>query len=476
MIEEIKIPEISENVTSGKVVKVLVKKGDTVAVDDILIEFETEKALVEIPSTAAGVIVELLAEEGREMQVGEVIAKVETDKEAQAEEGAEAASSEDAAPEKKESAPGPEERESDQEESAPDQEESKPDTDTKDTSSGRAAKETKTPSADEKEQKKASAEPKKAEAPSEGDDDKAPPVAAAPSVRRLARELGVAIRRVRGTGPGDRITADDVKTAARETLQERKPAADAATAADGAPEMPDFRRWGDIETEELSGVRRLTARSTAISWRTVPHVTQFDQADITDLENFIQKEASRLKKEGVKLTVTAVVLKVVALALQRFPRFNASIDPAQERIIYKKYVHIGMAVATDRGLLVPVVRNADGQTIDQLAAAVADLAERSRNKKIKPDEMEGGTFTISNQGGIGGTQFTPIVMWPQSAILGMSRAAVAPVYRDGGFVPRTLLPLALSYDHRLNDGADAARFLRFICESLAQPMHLFMGG
>lgn len=470
MIEEIKIPEISENVTSGKVVKVLVKKGDTVAVDDILIEFETEKALVEIPSTVAGVIVELLAEEGREMQVGDVIAKVETEKEAQAEEGAAAASSEDGAPDEAESA-------SDQAESKPDQEESAPDTDTKEATSDRAAKAVQPPSSDEKAQKKKSAEPKKAEAPSEGDDDQAPPVAAAPSVRRLARELGVAIRGVRGTGPGGRISADDVKTAARQTLQERKPAAgDTATAATGAPEMPDFSRWGDIETEELSGVRRLTARSTAISWRTVPHVTQFDQADITDLESFIRKEAPRLQKQGVKLTVTAVVMKVVALALQRFPRFNASIDPGRERIIYKKYVHIGMAVATERGLLVPVVRNAHGQTIDRLAAAVADLAERSRNKKIKPDEMEGGTFTISNQGGIGGTQFTPIVMWPQSAILGMSRAAVAPVYRDGAFVPRTLLPLALSYDHRLNDGADAARFLRFICESLAQPMHLFMGG
>jgi pyruvate dehydrogenase E2 component (dihydrolipoamide acetyltransferase) len=238
--------------------------------------------------------------------------------------------------------------------------------------------------------------------------------------------------------------------------------------------MPDFSRWGPVEMVEWPAVRRLTARSVAVSWRTVAHVTQFDRADITHVQTFIREQAPKLQKQGIKLTLTAVVMRLCAAALIKFPRFNASIDPANDRLIFKKYVHIGLAVDTDRGLLVPVIRDADRKSIGQLAAAIGDMAERARTKKIKPDEMEGGTFTISNQGGIGGTQFTPIVMWPQVAILGVSRTAIEPVYTDGAFAPRSILPLALSYDHRIIDGADAARFLRWVCKGLEMPLTMFL--
>ncbi len=442
MIEEIRVPEISENVTSGKVVKVLVKEGDMIDVDDILIEFETEKALVEIPSTAKGKITELLAKEGLQMQVGDVIARVET--EAQAQDSAE----------EKQTAPAP-------------------------TGEKRAE-----PAMTEKEEPAVAAEetqaaPQKAVPPAEPqaqpppqDRERRPPAPAAPSVRRFARELGVDIHQIQGTGPGGRITEADIKTTVK--AGRGGIGAPAGPAPSGEPALPDFSRWGAVEFVEMPAVRRLTAQSVSLSWRTVAHVTQFDQADLTHVEAFIQRQGPRLQRQGVKLTVTAVIMAVCAAALRRYPRFNASIDPLNNRIILKKEVHIGMAVDTPRGLLVPVIRNTDRKSITELAADIADLAERARSKKIKPDEMEGGTFTISNQGGIGGTQFTPIVMWPQVAILGVSRSAIAPVFIDGTFAPHTILPLALSYDHRMIDGADAARFLRWICESLESPfsMHL----
>ncbi|KJS30329.1 MAG: hypothetical protein VR64_16640 [Desulfatitalea sp. BRH_c12] len=447
MIKEVRIPEISENVTSGKVVSVLVKEGDMIDVDDILIEFETEKALVEIPSTAKGKIIELLAREGQEMQVGDLIVKVETESE---EEGEEEKKSVPAEPEDKEDSEPVQKR-------APDQKEE----DGKDEATAAIQKQ-----ADLQMDKKAAPKSLPSEA-HERQDERRPPAPAAPSIRRFARELAIDIHHIQGSGPGGRITEADVKAAVK---QGRARVDSAGTGMVAEPSLPDFSRWGEIETVELPGVRRLTARSVATSWRTVAHVTQFDRADITHVETFIRAQAPRLKKQGVKLTVTAVIMKVCAAALSAFPRFNASIDPANNQMILKKYIHIGMAVDTERGLLVPVIRDANRKSIGQLAADIADMAERTRTKKIKPDEMEGGTFTISNQGGIGGTQFTPIVMWPQVAILGVSRTAIEPLFVDGQFQPRAMLPLSLSYDHRIIDGADAARFLRWVCEGLEMPL------
>jgi pyruvate dehydrogenase E2 component (dihydrolipoamide acetyltransferase) len=295
-------------------------------------------------------------------------------------------------------------------------------------------------------------------------------------VRRFARELGVDIYDVKASRPGGRITEDDIKAHIKkgERLDKLAPSRSTATEMTAEPELPDFSRWGDVEAVELDGVRRITAANMSIAWRTVPHVTQFDQADITGLQEFIKKNTEKVAQTGGKLTVTAILVKVCAAALKKFGRFNASIDPANQRLILKKYVHIGIAADTPRGLLVPVVRNADRKSISRLAAEITDLADRARNKKLKPDEMEGGTFTLSNQGGIGGVGFTPIVFWPQAAILGVSRASVMPRYIDGEFKPRSLLPLSLSFDHRIIDGADAARFLRWVCESLEHPFTMVL--
>ena len=443
MTEAIKVPEIGENVESGVVVAVHIKVDQIIAVDDTVIELETDKALVEIPSTLAGRVTDVLAEAGAQMNVGDVIARVDTD-------GGEQSSS-TAEPEAPAADTGDrDDADADGTEKAP---------------AAPAPREESTPPAPPAEDDaEDTVPPRRAPAP------------AAPSIRRLARELGVDIHDIDGTGPGGRISEDDVKRHVRQRLPGpgRTPAAEGASTAGSAPELPDFSKWGEVEVEAMETVRRLTARSTSTAWATIPHVTQYDEADITDVDAFLAEHARRAEKAGTRLTLTAVLARVCAEALKRFPRFNASIDVAGDRIIFKHYVHIGIAANTPRGLLVPVIRDADRKSIMDLAGAIGDLAERARNRKIKPDEMEGGTFTISNQGGIGGVGFTPIVLWPQVAILGVSRSAVRPVYRNDGFEPRTILPLALSYDHRIIDGADAARFLRWICEALKQPLTLLL--
>lgn len=469
MIKEIKIPEISENVTSGKVVEVLVEPGDDLKVDDPVIEFETEKAVVEIPSPFEGRITEVLVQEGEEMNVGDVIAKIDTEKGAAGEEngkeGAEAQAEGDGG--KTESKSAAEEKAPAEEEVIKERPERKDEAEEK--------KEEKAETADSEgaagegeEEKARQAEEKRPQAVA----DKRALAAASPSVRRFARELGVDIYAVKAAGPGDRITEADVKAYVKKELSaESKPGvAEHSPAPAERPALPDFSRWGEVETRELTSVRRLTAGSVAVSWQTVVHVTQFERVDITAAMDFMGRNADKVADQGGKLTITAVLMKICAAALTRFPAFNASIDPANNQLISKKYVHIGLAVDTPRGLLVPVVRNADRKTILELAVEIVELARRARNKKIKPDEMEGGTFTISNQGGIGGTDFTPVVFWPQAAILGVSRATTEPRYVDGELRPRTVLPLALSYDHRIADGADAARFVRWIRDSIEHPL------
>ena len=443
MIEEVKIPDISENVESGTVVSVLVKTGDTVAVDDPIIELETDKALVEIPTPYEGKVTEILVKEGDEVRIGDVIARVDTEASAVAIKSEQPVEVETAAEiEIEEKQPAAEPVAAPAEDTVP--------------ASG----------------KEATLEPPPEKQAVEPPAVRTGPAPASPSVRRLARELGIDIYAVEAGRPGDRITDADVKAHVRKT----KPALDrvARPMATGEPRLPDFSRWGEIEAVDLPTVRRITAQSVAASWQTVPHVTQFDQTDITVLNEFIRKNSDRVAKAGGKLTVTAVLLKVCAQALRKFPHFNASIDTVNGKLIFKHYVHIGVMVDTPRGLLVPVVRDVASKNITELAFEIVDLAGRARSKKVTPDELEGGTFSISNQGGIGGTAFTPIVLWPQAAILGVSRTAVKPRYIEGEFRPRSILPLSLSYDHRIIDGADAARFLRWICESLEHPftMHL----
>ena len=304
---------------------------------------------------------------------------------------------------------------------------------------------------------------------------------AAPSVRRLARELGVDIYQVQGSGPGGRISGDDVRLFVRETMQRITGGGPAPLAVGEFPglhaqrPLPDFSKWGEISAEPLKRIRELTADAMSYAWSTIPLVTQYDRARIDELEEF-RNDYNYRTRSAAKLTMTAILAKVCATALKAFPRFNCSLDLARRELILKHYVHIGVAVDTPNGLLVPVLRDADRKGIEQLAMELNDLAVRTRERKVAPDEMEGGCFTISNLGGIGGNAFTPIVYAPQVAILGVSQAEMQPVWNGVDFDPQLILPLSLSYDHRVIDGADGARFLRWICAALENPIELAMKG
>jgi pyruvate dehydrogenase E2 component (dihydrolipoamide acetyltransferase) len=293
-------------------------------------------------------------------------------------------------------------------------------------------------------------------------------------VRRLARELGVDIHDVGGSGPGGRITSEDVHAFAKSIITGSREAAPPVAVA--ARQLPDFSKYGEVEREPMSKIRQVTARNMAAAWGTIPHVTQNDTADITELEAARKRYAKKAEDAGGKLTMTAMLLKVCASALRAFPDFNASIDTAANEIVYKKYVNIGVAVDTERGLLVPVIRDVDRKNIVELSTELTDVADKARSRKISPDMLEGGNFTLSNLGGIGGTSFTPIVYHPEVAILGVSRAVRRPVWRGDGFQPRLMLPLSLSYDHRLIDGASAARFVRWVAEALENPILLALEG
>ncbi len=462
MIVKITVPDIGENVVSGSVVGILVSEGDLVEKDDGIIEFETEKAVVEIPSPAKGKIVKIRVKEGDELKIGDLIATLETAGEA-----------------------------------ADTPEETSPGQDDDVRLAGTIEKEQKTSLEPHLEQSSdlgktvaLNEEPMddltdkalpREIAVREGKDDSLQtqketiPAPAAPSVRRLARELGVDIHVVKGSGPGGRISEKDVKNyiqAAR--TSEPIPRAASFTDAGADPDLPDFTRWGPVETRDMTTVRRITAESMARSWRTVPQVTQFDRTDISQMEKWIETVNHKMAKSGAKLTVTAILLKVIAEGLKRFPHFNASLDMHKQQIVLKQYIHVGIAVDTERGLLVPVIRDVDRKSITEISLEIVDLADRARRKRLQPDEMEGGTFTLSNQGGIGGTYFTPIVYWPQVAILGVGRSATEALLVDEKWVPGTMLPLALSYDHRIIDGADAARFLRWICETLEQSLNMHL--
>lgn len=444
MPREVKLPEISENVESGDVVKVLVHKGDRIAAEQPLVELETEKAAFEVPSPAEGTVADIAVKEGDSVKVGQVLLTLE--------EG------------------GGEETGKKQKSQAP---EESGDTGTKETGEKEAGEDN-VEAGDEgrrgarESPDRAESTPRSKQEPSAGKqgDHGGPPPPASPSVRREARELGVDIRNVRGSGPGGRIGRDDVREYARKRLQ-----SEGEDAAD-TERLPDLSRWGSIHRESMSKVRTLTARSMVTSWRTVPQVTHFDKADITDIERFRHRRAEQVSRAGGKLTVTALLVAITARLLRRFPRFNAAVDLGAGEIVYRDYVHIGVAVDTPRGLLVPVVRDAGTKSITEIAVELVELSRKAREKKIMPDELEGGSFTISNVGGLGGTSFTPIVNAPQAAILGVAAAAVEAVYREGSFEPRTMLPLALTFDHRLNDGADAARFVRGIVDALEEPFSM----
>ncbi|MEN3335902.1 MAG: hypothetical protein V7641_5267 [Blastocatellia bacterium] len=469
MATELKLPQLGENVDSGVLARLLVEVGATVKKDQPVIELETDKATVEVPAFSDGVVKEILVKEGERVKVGQTILTLEaTDGAAAQSKAAPPAEAPKAAPAEAAPATAPQ---------AASQPEPEEDTEgfEHERRLGERALAQYAGSLPVGGAGAPTSTPPPPVAPAPALEAKRAPVPASPSVRRLARELGVDIYAVPGTGPGGRISDEDVKTYAKSLITGGQSAA-ATTSLPGLAPLPDFSKWGATERTPMSGIRRKTAENMRKAWLTVPHVTQHDQADITELEQLRKRFAKSVEAAGGKLTVTAITLKVIAAALKVFPQFNASIDQAREEIVFKKYYHIGVAVDTDRGLLVPVIRDVDKKNIRELAVEMNQLAERARNKKLTLDEMQGGTFTITNLGGIGGTSFTPIVNAPEVAILGMSRAFYLPVYSGDEFVPRLMLPLSLSYDHRLIDGADAARFVRWVAQALEQSFLLALEG
>ena len=480
---DFKLPELGENVAAGDVLSILVKAGDMVAKDQAVLELETDKATIEVPSSVAGKVIEVKVKVGDKVKTGQVILSLEED-------GAGAPASDAPEPESKDVGAT----------AAADADEA-----TTDSTSGEAAREQTPeeakPKTGDKPAANATPRPKsRATRPAgiarlrlkkwststaaaaarlrpRSRSAAGPAAPAAPSVRRMARELGVDINQVAGTGPSGRISIDDVKAHAKRLITAGPVAAQAEGSVFEEP-LPDFARWGEIEVQPLRAVRRKTAVHLTVAWRTIPHVTQYDSADITNLESIRKNYQKQAEAAGGALTVTAVAVKIVATALKVFPQFNSSIDLANDQIITKKYIHIGVAVDTDRGLLVPVIRNADQKNMLQIAAELAQLSEKARSRKISLDEMQGGCFSVSNLGGIGGTSFTPIVNDPEVAILGISRGKYEPVYEKatGQFVPRFLLPLSLSYDHRVIDGADGIRFLRWVVEAFEQPFLMALQG
>jgi pyruvate dehydrogenase E2 component (dihydrolipoamide acetyltransferase) len=445
---EVTLPSLGEGVKSADVLSVLVKVGDAVAKDQGILELETDKATVEVPSPAAGTVAEVRVKDGDQVSTGSVVLVLEGGA-SQAAPAAKTAPAGKAAPAATPAA----------------------------AASAQPSKQAAPAASDAKAAAPLAPETRAAQvAAGAGSGAVAPPrpnVPAAPSVRRLARELGLDIGDVKGSGPGGRISQADVMAHAKSVITQ----AGAAPAGGGAgfayEPLPDFSQYGAVERKAMRGIRRKTAEHMVASWHTIPHVTQCEKADITDLEALRKQYGPRVEKQGGgKLTVTAIAVKIVAIALRKFPHINVSVDLANEEIIHKSYVNIGLAVDTDRGLLVPVIRDADTKSISEIAAEIGVLAEKARKGKLSLDEMSGGCFTITNLGGIGGTYFTPIVNHPEVAILGMSRSAMEPVWRDGEFEPRLMLPLSLSYDHRVVDGADAMRFLRFVADALEQPFVL----
>ncbi len=468
MAREFKLPDLGEGIHEGEVISVLVSVGDEVNEGDPILEVETDKAAVEIPSPYTGVIEEIRVQAGDVVSVGDVLVVFGDDAAAQASAGGEAEKSEK---EKEKTAAEEAERAEPAGEKAP--------------SPGKEKE-----GAQQREEEAPAASNRQAGAGGGGD---GRPVPASPSTRRLALKLGVDLRRVEPSGPGGRVTARDVrdhaeggekapaKTAEKaEAAREKEVRRPAGTLASiEVPELPDFARWGEVHRVPVRSIRRATARQMALAWSQIPHVTSQDEADITDLEALRRKHKASIQELGGKLTFTVFVLKALASALKRFPHFNASLDAGTDELIVKDYIHIGVATDTEDGLIVPVVRDVDQKSITELAVELTELAGRTRERKTAVEEMQGGSFTLTNIGAIGGGHFTPIINYPQVAILGTGGAKMKPVVREnprGGhvIVPRLMLPMVIAIDHRVLDGADSVRFLRTVIEMIEDPEKMLL--
>lgn len=428
---EFKLPSLGEGVASADIADISVKEGDTITSGQILMELETDKAVVELPSTVTGKITKLLVKAGESVKPGQVLLVMEgagtavTSATPAKTPGANASGSKPAAP-------------------------------------AVTPMLVTTPTA---------AVPSTIAAQSSTS-----PVPAAPATRRLARELGVDISLVKGTGPGGRITQEDVQAYVRNKLQQIvvAPAKPARVMSGGisAPPLPDFTRFGVTVREPMNKIARTAAENLTVSWNVIPHVTQHDKADITDLEAARKRFGEGIGKNGPKVTMTAIVMKALATCLQAFPKFNSSLDPETNEIVLKKFYNIGCAVDTPNGLVVPVIKDCNSKSILTIAGELTELATKARDRKLSIDSMQGATCTVTNLGGLGGIAFTPIVNYPEVCILGMSRSQMELKLEDGKVVERMMMPLSLSYDHRVINGADAARFVTALCNMLADPFQL----
>ena len=436
MSKEILVPDIGdfENV---EVIEILVSAGDTIKAEDSLISVESDKAAMEIPAPEAGVVKEIKVSIGDKVSQGSLILVIDPAEAGSTETGAPVESSEPAVeetPAEKPAEPQPAPKAAPKPAAAPAPQRQSPTANIDEVSFAKAY--------------------------------------ASPSIRKFARELGVDLGKVEGTGRKGRITREDVQSYVKRALSQGG-GSGAGLAVEPVPEI-DFSQWGNIETKPLSKINKLTGQFLHRNWVTIPHVTQFDEADITDMEAFRKEMAAEYKEKGIRSTPLVFMMKAVVSALKQYPRFNSSLDATGENLIMKNYFNVGIAVDTPDGLVVPVVRDVDRKSLVDLAVELGEISIKARDKKLKPSDMQGGCITISSLGGIGGTKFTPIVNAPEVAILGVSRSKMQPVWNGEEFEPRLMLPLSLSYDHRVIDGADGARFTTFLSRVLSDTRRLLL--
>ncbi|MGQ0637078.1 MAG: 2-oxo acid dehydrogenase subunit E2 [Planctomycetaceae bacterium] len=448
---DFKLPEVGENIDKADIGSLRVAVGDVITADQIVMEVETDKAVFELPCPHAGKVTAIHVKTGDTVPVGAKLLTIE------------AVAAGTAAPTPAKPAPAEAAPAASRAPAAP--------------SPSRSPDPAVEPAAPAKATAAVAAVPAAVAVVSAsvaGNGEKAaPPAPAGPATRRLARELGVDLHQVQGSGPGGRITPEDVQAHVRSLLAGSPPGGGPIGRA-AAPPLPDFAQYGEIERQPLNKVMRTAAVNLGTSWSIIPHVTQHDSADVTELEAARQRysQAGSGREGAPKITMTVLAMKALVTALKTFPKFNASYDAATGEVIIKKYYHIGVAVDTEQGLLVPVIRNADAKSVVELAAELTQLAKKARDRKLVPADMQGGSFTITNLGGIGGSYFTPIVNWPEVAILGMGRTAREQVVVDGQAQVQLILPLSLSYDHRVINGADGARFIVKLARLLSDPFQL----